>query len=62
MIYHGVNGFVYPQKSWQALAHGMVSISTDALLYMTLSRYRDTLQEFDTGYMIKKHYELYQSL
>lgn len=62
VVHHGINGFVYPQKAWKQLAAGMLAISTDELLYMTLSLYRDNLQEYENSVMVKKHYELYRNL
>lgn len=62
IIFHGVNGLLYPQKAWEKLAQGILMIAQDATLYATLSHYPDNLQNFTRQEMVKKHAELYRQL
>ena len=62
VIHHGVNGFVYPQKEWQQLAQGMLALSTDELLFMTLRTYPDNFKDFDLKVMTDKHAKLYKAI
>lgn len=62
VIYHGVNGFVYPQHEWKQLARGMLSLTTDELLFVALRHYPDNLTDFGITTMIHKHEQLYSIL
>ena len=62
IIFHGVNGLVYPQKHWQQLAQGILLLAQDDILYATLAHYPDNLQAFTRQEMIKRHETLYQQL
>jgi glycosyltransferase involved in cell wall biosynthesis len=62
VVHHGVNGFVYPQKEWGQLAQGMLALSADELLFMTLRTYPDNFKDFDLKVMVDKHMKLYKTL
>jgi glycosyltransferase involved in cell wall biosynthesis len=62
VVHHGVNGFVYPQGDWTNLAKGMLAVSTDELLFMTVRNYPDNFKEFDLSVMVDKHVKLYKAL
>ncbi len=62
VIYHGVNGFVYPQYEWKQLARGMLSLASDELLFIALRHYPDNLTDFGLTTMIHKHEQLYSVL
>ncbi|MGE0009198.1 MAG: glycosyltransferase [Candidatus Babeliales bacterium] len=60
VVIHGKNGFLYPQKQWQQLSHGMLALSTNALLHTKLQSHADNLNEFYIEDMIDRHRKLYQ--
>lgn len=61
VVHHGVNGFIYPQHDWQQMAKGMLGLSLDELLFITVRHYPDNLAEFSIPVMINKHQQLYNA-
>lgn len=62
VVFNGKNGFLYPQKQWQQLAHGMLALSTNATLHTKLQSHPDNLEEFYIQDMVDRHVRLYQQL
>ncbi|MCL4361349.1 glycosyltransferase [Candidatus Dependentiae bacterium] len=62
VIFHGKNGFLFKQRDWPELAHGMLEISLNKDLYKRLSDYQDNLQDFDNRSMIEQHLKVYKDL
>lgn len=62
VVHHGVNGFIYPQKSWLALADGMLKLSRNSTIYHQLQNYTDDLSMYAHQYMINEHKNLYSRL
>ncbi len=62
IVHHGVNGFIYSQHDWQNMAKGMLSLTLDELLFITVRHYPDNLTEFSIPVMVNKHQQLYSSL
>ena len=62
VIFHGENGFLYPQKQWQALAQGMQELLDNPELYEKFRLYNDHLDQFNNITMIKNHKKLYDFL
>lgn len=62
VIIDGENGFLYTQKDWVGLAHGIIRLSNDAALYHKMATYPDDLRLFDTDVMVQEHMKLYKSL
>ncbi len=61
VVHHGVNGFVYSSGEWKQLAKGMLAVSTNELLFMTVRNYPDNFKDFDISTMIDKHAKLYKA-
>lgn len=62
VIVDGVNGYVYPQKAWQQLGEGILTLSYDRALYARLALHKDDLEAFENMTMVKQHQDLYQML
>lgn len=62
IIYHGVNGFIYPHYDWKQLARGMLMLSSDELLFMALRHYPDNFNDFSMSSMLHRHQQLYSIL
>lgn len=62
VITSGVNGYVYPQGAWQAMAEDMLRLTLDPELCQKLAHHEDALQEFHDLIMIEKHRALYHQL
>lgn len=62
VIISGINGFLYPQKSWELLASGMLELSTNKNLFNKLQNYNDNLHDFQNSAMLETHNQLYHSL
>ena len=62
VILDGKNGFLSPVGNWHTLASRMIRIATDKNCYTKLSQYRDQLDDFKDGIMIKQHTSLYKQL
>ena len=62
VIIPGANGFLYPQKEWQQLAQGMISLIQSPGLHQKLQSYPDNLADFNDHSMIQSHYKLYKIL
>lgn len=62
IVFNGKNGFLYPQKQWQQLAHGMLALSTNATLHKKLQLHPDNLDEFYIQDMVDRHAQLYKQL
>lgn len=62
IVIESQNGFIYPQKNWQALANGMLEISLNRQLYYKLQNFNDNLLEFKDSYMIEQHTILYKKI
>lgn len=62
IINNGTNGYLYPQGNWQALAQGMLELSTNPELANALENADDNLDEFKDATMVQKHLALYKTL
>ncbi len=62
VVLNGKNGFLYPQKQWQQLAHGMLALSTNASLHKKLQSHADNLEEFYIQDMVDRHLQLYHKM
>jgi glycosyltransferase involved in cell wall biosynthesis len=62
VIIPGENGFLYAQKDWQSLAHGMLSLTSNKELYTKLQSHPDDLKDFETSNMVQEHLQLYRTL
>lgn len=62
VVLNGKNGFLYPQKQWQQLAHGMLALSTNAHLHKKLQSHADNLEEFYVQDMVNRHVQLYHKM
>lgn len=62
VVMSGKNGFLYPQKQWQQLAHGMLALSTNAALHNKLQSHADNLDEFYIQDMVDRHQKLYEKI
>ncbi|OQA35866.1 MAG: putative glycosyltransferase EpsF [Candidatus Dependentiae bacterium ADurb.Bin331] len=60
IIFSGENGFLYKQKQWHQLAHGMLTLAQNNQLYKKLASYHDDLRSFEQSYMIQQHLTLYR--
>ncbi len=62
VIVNGQNGFLYQQKQWQQLAHGMLALTTNPTLHKKLQLHHDDLSAFQIPTMAQQHIALYQQL
>jgi len=62
VIIPGENGFLYTQKRWRELAHGMLSLTKNKKLHAKMQHYADNLHDFNTEQMIQEHIALYEQL
>lgn len=60
VITHGVNGFLCAQKDWLQLAHHMIEITQNTLLYEKMRNHSDMLQAYTPESMVQEHIKLYK--
>ena len=62
IIINKQNGYLYPQKEWQSLAHGMLELTQKKDMFEQLSRHKDNLNDFKMEAMLEQHIDVYTSL
>ena len=62
VVMHGQNGFLYKQGDVQSLAHGMLEVTKNKLLYCKLQNFQEDLSDFNNQQMVQQHIQLYQNL
>jgi glycosyltransferase involved in cell wall biosynthesis len=62
VIYHGLNGFVYPPKDFRGIAQGMLTLIHDETLYARMSNYKENLASFMPQAMVAQHAYLYEQM
>lgn len=60
IISHQDNGLLCRQKDWHMLAHLMIEVTKNPLLYSALKTYNDDLHDFNHTQMVHEHIVLYQ--
>jgi len=62
VISSGTNGFLVKPGNWQELAERLLSLINDRVLYESLAKHQDSLDDFANQSMIVRHAGLYQQL
>ena len=62
IIFDQENGLLVSQKDWHELAHCMLKLTQDKLLYAKLKQHKQDLRDFQNSYMTRQHIELYKQL